>query len=306
MHCSAGPVLGRRAGDCQRCRDIAERVKTRVQADRRHAGHGAHLLRSDPDRTRTRRVRVGISRRRQRDAHVRTRSGGTPRSTFCIATKVRTSRLDPASSISESATSATTSRLAEQRLASRLRRALRPDFAHRCGDVAALPCNAGARPQSDARHDREHEREDQDRRVQRDFGFVRNRVRRHQRRGWRAGRRRRGAAPTAPATSARSRLSVSNWRTSRLRLAPSAARTVISRCRAAPSTAGGSTRSRTRSRAAARPHRTAPRCRGVMPLGNVSLNDSRPTRHLSGKLIRLARLQVRDDRRRDRPQPARR
>ena len=90
------------------------------------------------------------------------------------------------------------------------------------------------------------------------------------------------AVPTAPAASASSRLSVSNCCTSRPRPAPSAARTVISRCRAA---ALESIRFETFAHAISSSTDTAPNRTQMsfwMPLGNVCLKESRPTRHWSG------------------------
>ena len=89
---------------------------------------------------------------------------------------------------------------------------------------------------------------------------------------------------------------MSSCRTSRRRLAPSAARTVISRWRAL---ARDSSRFETLAQAISSSSATAPsRTQMSLPieLGNVSLNGSRPTRHWSGNSRRLALLQVRDDR----------
>ena len=78
-------------------------------------------------------------------------------------------------------------------------------------------------------------------------------------------------------------------------MAPSAERISSPAAARWHATAGDSRRSRTRSRAAARWRRTTSRVAGRMPLGNVSLNGRRPTRHFSGKRARLQLPQVRDD-----------
>ena len=93
------------------------------------------------------------------------------------------------------------------------------------------------------------------------------------------------AVPTMPPATARSTLSVSNCRTSRQRLPPSAARTAISRCRPA---ALDSSRFDTLAHAISSSRPTAPKSThrsSRMLLGNVSLKESSPTRHVFGNCV---------------------
>ena len=91
------------------------------------------------------------------------------------------------------------------------------------------------------------------------------------------------AAPRTPPNVESSTLSVSNWRMSRPRVAPSEARSAISRCLVA---ARESKRFETLAQAISRSMPTAPKriqSTSRSPLGKVSLNESKPTRHFSGK-----------------------
>ena len=83
---------------------------------------------------------------------------------------------NPTSSISDSATSATTSALRSTAWRDG-RTALRLALPHRVRQIASRAvCSAGARPQMHARQRRDGQRERQHRRVERDLRFVGNRV----------------------------------------------------------------------------------------------------------------------------------
>ena len=291
-----GIGVRRLAGDLGRDPHVAQRVQPRVDARRRRRRARALTRRADPGRTPRAAAHPDSAAPAAAPASSAPRSAGTPRSTCCMR--------------DERAQQHARSREQHQRRAPPRRRrapcAASPAASCRrgcgstsridAGEIAAAAVQRRRQAADDARQRGHGEREHEHRHVERDLRFVRNRVRAARARESPAGRRTRARVPSAPAASASSRLSVSSWRTRRARLAPSAARTVISRCRAV---ALDSSRFETFAQAIneQQPDRAEQHPDVAGDAARKRLGErQQPDAPLLGKLGRLAFLQILDDR----------
>ena len=294
----------RGTGDIDNRPEVSEWVQPRVQADGRDARHGARLLDQlliEPDAP----GGIRIARGRQRDAH----------GEDLLRWDTRDHVLDRHEGADEEAGSDQQHQrqrhfgdhetLAEKRLTGAAGQA--PSrLSHRLRDVASAAVQRRRQAAEHAGQRGQREREDQHRPVQRDFRFVRDGTRRHQRENRRqagigeqhaddAGGERQDQAlgeqlPNQSASAGAQRGADRHLALTRRRLRQQQVRHVG---------AGDQ-------RAAARPRRTAPRCHRVMPLRKRLCERQQTDAPFFGKLLRLAFLQVRDDRVAGRPPPARR
>ena len=160
---------------------------------------------------------------------VSTCDGSKPSWTRWSDHRLRSIRPAPTSSTTASAISTTTSALRKRWRRAAARRALRAVL-ERIGEIDPQRAQRRREAEDDAGDERDDRREQQDPQIDRDRGDARDARRIPP--GRRSGRRRRRARDRATAaTPVRTRLSVSSCRTTRNPLAPSAARTAISRWR---------------------------------------------------------------------------